>query len=37
LIRDVAHHRNVFKYIRDHVHEGAWVWTYRDGVLGPSA
>jgi len=35
LVETVAHQRRVFGYIRDHVHEGAWVWTYRDGVLTP--
>jgi len=35
LVKTVAHQRTVFGYIRDHVHEGAWVWTYRDGVLTP--
>ncbi len=36
LIRDVEHHRNVHNYIRNHVHEGAWVWTYREGILVPN-
>ncbi|MBI1345699.1 hypothetical protein GC163_05360 [bacterium] len=26
-IRDVAHQRNVYRYILDHAREGAWVWS----------
>lgn len=29
-IKDRAHHENVYRYIRDHRKQGAWVWTYRD-------
>jgi len=34
-IRDRAHQLKVFRYILDHAQkEGAWVWSFRDGVLG---
>ena len=35
-VRDYAHHRNVFFYVRDGQERGSSVWTYRDGhfVLG---
>ena len=26
------HQLNVFEYIRRHVDEGAWVWTFREGL-----
>jgi len=26
-IRDLAHQRNVYRYVMNHVHEGAWVWS----------
>jgi len=32
-IRDRDHQRRAYRYIRDHVDEGAWVWTFRDGEL----
>ena len=32
-IRDEAHHRNAFQYIKDHEKEGAFVWTFRDGAF----
>ena len=28
-IKDRRHQENVFRYICDHVREGAWVWTFR--------
>lgn len=31
-IRDRAHHLRVFSYIREHLDEGGWVWTFRDPV-----
>lgn len=31
-IRDKAHQRNTFRYIRDQQGEGAWVWTFRDAI-----
>lgn len=32
-IADRDHQRNTYGYILDHVHEGAWVWDYRRGVI----
>jgi len=32
-IRDRAHQRNTYGYIRGHYVEGAWVWTFREGEL----
>jgi len=29
------HQLNVYHYILDHIHEGAWVWDFRDGELTP--
>ncbi len=26
-IRDRVHQKNVYRYILDHIHEGAWVWS----------
>ena len=31
-IRDEKHHRATYDYILRHRDEGAWVWTYRDGL-----
>ena len=31
-ITDRSHQVNVFNYIRNHASEGAWVWTFREGV-----
>jgi len=36
-IADRSHQVNVFHYIRDHVNEGAWVWTFREGLIPPKA
>jgi hypothetical protein len=35
-IRDRTHQVNVFHYICRHQAEGAWVWTFRDGIDWPS-
>lgn len=34
-ITDRGHQLNVFRYILKHVHEGAWVWSFRDGLDHP--
>jgi len=31
-IRDRAHQINVFYYILEHAQEGAWVWSFREGM-----
>ena len=31
-IGDREHQLNVFDYIKDHVKQGAWVWTFREGL-----
>ena len=31
-ISDRAHQLNVFNYICDHREQGAWVWTFREGL-----
>ena len=31
-IVDRQHQVNVYQYLLDHVREGAWVWTYKQGV-----
>ena len=31
-VADRAHQVRVFRYIRDHKEQGAWVWTFRDGL-----
>ena len=31
-VRDRAHQRNVFRYIRDQQGDGAWVWTFREPI-----
>lgn len=31
-IEDREHQLNVFEYIKDHVTQGAWVWTFREGL-----
>jgi len=36
-IADRSHQVNVFHYIRDHVNEGVWVWTFREGLIPPKA
>jgi REP element-mobilizing transposase RayT len=34
-IRDHAHQHNTYQYILDHIDEGAWTWSFRDGEKGP--
>lgn len=34
-VRDREHQSNAYHYILDHIHEGAWVWDYKRGVIGP--
>ena len=34
-VNSEAHHRRAFGYIRCHRTQGAWVWTFKDGVVGP--
>lgn len=36
-IADRAHQVRVFGYIRDHGKEGAWTWTFRDGITWQSS
>ncbi len=31
------HQLNVFAYIRRHRNEGAWVWTFREGIYWPNS
>ena len=31
-ISDRQHQLNVFSYLCDHKNEGAWVWTFREGL-----
>jgi hypothetical protein len=32
-VRDREHQLNAYHYILDHIHEGAWVWDYKRGVI----
>ncbi len=34
-VNDRAHQRNVYGYILKHAAEGAWVWSFREGVITP--
>ena len=36
-IRDREHQLNAYHYILRHVHEGAWVWDFRRGVIIPES
>ena len=36
-ISDRQHQLRVYGYIRRHVEKGAYVWTFRDGIVGPES
>jgi len=35
-VTDRSHQVNVFRYITRHAAQGAWVWTFRDGITWPT-
>ncbi len=36
-VKDRAHQLNAYRYILNHIHEGAWVWDFRRGEMAPVA